>query len=230
VAVGKKVLETRSGSDGRFDFDALPGARYTVQAVADGFRPLDALPLELIASEDRRDYELRLNLEIRIDGQVTKAPGEPASAATVEARQNGVAVGPRLEQRERAIPVDQSHSRPIRNRGRARHYVGARAGRIVYADAARSTGDAGLRLADPAIGAGRLSTTAERLRLGREPDLDSRLPGDRGLVRRHRQLTGRRRRSNPDSHARPPRLLSAPTVLPFERPEILFNRRRLIQE
>lgn len=92
VSADKKSFETRTGSDGRFVFDALPGARYTVQAVADGFLPLDAQPLELTASEDRRDYELRLNPELRINGRVTKAPDEPASAVTVEARQSGVAL------------------------------------------------------------------------------------------------------------------------------------------
>lgn len=92
VSADKKVLETRTGSDGRFVFDAVPGARYTVQAVADGFLPLAALALELAASEARRDYELRLNAELRINGRVMKSADESAIAVTVEARQNGVAV------------------------------------------------------------------------------------------------------------------------------------------
>ena len=91
VSADKKVLETRTGSDGRYVFDALPGARYTLQAVADGYLPLDAQPLELTASEVRRDYDPRLNPELRIHGRVTKALDESASAVTVEARQNGVA-------------------------------------------------------------------------------------------------------------------------------------------
>jgi len=92
VSADKKTFEARTGSDGRFIFDALPGARYTLQAVATGFLPLDAQPLELTASEVRRDYDLRLNAELRIHGRVTKAPDEPASAVTVEARQNGVTI------------------------------------------------------------------------------------------------------------------------------------------
>lgn len=92
VSADKKLVETSTGRDGRFVFNALPGARYTVQAVADGFLPLDPQALELTASEDRRDYELRLNPELRINGRVMKSPDEPASAVTVEARQNGVAI------------------------------------------------------------------------------------------------------------------------------------------
>ena len=70
----------------------MPGARFTWQAVADGFLPLDPQPLELTAAEDRRDYDLRLNPELRINGRVTKSPDEPASAVTVDARQSGVAL------------------------------------------------------------------------------------------------------------------------------------------
>lgn len=92
VSPDQPPVEARTGSDGRFVFEALPAARYTLQAVAEGFLPMAPVPLPLTADENRREYELRLAAELRITGRVLKAPDEPASAVTVEARQNGQAV------------------------------------------------------------------------------------------------------------------------------------------
>lgn len=79
-------FEERTGTDGRFVFSTLPGARFTVQAVADEFLPLEATALELAATDERRDYDLRLAPELRLLGRVLRAPNEPVSAVTVEAR------------------------------------------------------------------------------------------------------------------------------------------------
>ncbi len=85
-------FEERTGTDGRYVFSTLPAARFTVQAVADEFLPLDAATLDLLASDEKRDYDLRLAPELRIHGRVLRAAGEPISAVTVEARVKGEAI------------------------------------------------------------------------------------------------------------------------------------------
>lgn len=85
-------FEERTGTDGRYVFSSLPGARFTVQAVADDFLPLEATALELAAADEKRDYDLGLAPQMRIVGRVLRAPNETVSAVTVEARVKGEAV------------------------------------------------------------------------------------------------------------------------------------------
>jgi hypothetical protein len=85
-------FEERTGSDGRYVFSTLPGARFTVQAVAEEFLPLAATTLELAAGDEKRDFDLRLAPELGIVGRVLREPEETVSAVTVEARAKGEAV------------------------------------------------------------------------------------------------------------------------------------------
>ena len=89
---GGQSFEERTGTDGRYVFASLPGARFTVQAFADEFLPLEAATLELTAGDEKRYYDLRLAPEMRIVGRVLRAPNETVSAVTVEARVKGEVV------------------------------------------------------------------------------------------------------------------------------------------